>query len=316
MTYEEYRPEEKIALVSCSGGKDSTATLLLALERRGNVRAVFADTGNEHPLTYEYLDYLRGELKIEITVVKADFSRQMAVHRKFILEKWPLEGISGEKVQRAANMMVSTGIPFLDLCLWKGRFPGKVTSRFCTSELKTLPLTAYALSLVGKGMEIESWQGIRKDESKKRFTYSEREKIDDHIEIYRPILDWTAQDTFTYAKKKGIKPNPLYLMGQTRVGCMPCINTRKDPLRHIALRFPDVIERIREWELLVGAASKRDSSTFFCAEVENEIAYREGNILKKIEWAVGKRPSLFLDFYEKSLEEEMEGCSSSYGLCE
>jgi tRNA(Ile)-lysidine synthase TilS/MesJ len=37
-----------IRLVSVSGGKDSTACLLLALERhpREEVRAVFADTGN------------------------------------------------------------------------------------------------------------------------------------------------------------------------------------------------------------------------------------------------------------------------------
>ena len=307
---------KKIALVSVSGGKDSTATLLLALERKENVRGIFADTGNEHPLTYDYLEYLEKTLNITFHRVKADFSRQMEVHRKFILEKWPLQGIPEEKVHRAASMIVPTGIPFLDLSLWKGRFPGNVTSRFCTTELKTLPLTAFALSLVQEGYFIESWQGIRKDESKKRSTYTEREIVHPGIEIYRPVLDWTAKDVFAFAKSRGIKPNPLYKMGQTRVGCMPCINTRKDALRHIALRFPEVIDRIEEWEKMVGDSSKRDSSTFFCAETENEIAYQEGNILKKVEWAVGKCPSLFLDFYEKELEKEMEGCSSSFGLCE
>ena len=267
-------------------------------------------------MTYEYLEYLEKTLGITFHRVKADFSRQMEIHKKFILEKWPLQGIPEEKVQRAANMMVPTGIPFLDLCIWKGRFPGKITSRFCTKELKTLPLTAFALSLVEKGYFVESWQGIRKDESKKRSTYTERELVHPNIEIYRPILDWKVKDVFSFAKSKGIKPNPLYKHGQTRVGCMPCINTRKDALRHIALRFPEVIDRIEEWEKIVGNASKRDSSTFFCAETENEIAYQEGNIRKKISWAIGKRPSLFLDYYEKELEKEMEGCSSSFGLCE
>ena len=37
-------------IVSISGGKDSTATLAVAVVREvDNLQAVFADTGNEHP---------------------------------------------------------------------------------------------------------------------------------------------------------------------------------------------------------------------------------------------------------------------------
>lgn len=49
-----------IHVVSVSGGKDSLATVLIALERCGHASVVpiFCDTGNEHEETYAYLDYL------------------------------------------------------------------------------------------------------------------------------------------------------------------------------------------------------------------------------------------------------------------
>lgn len=47
-------------VVSVSGGKDSAATLLLAIERFGidSLEPIFCDTGNEHAEVYAYLDYL------------------------------------------------------------------------------------------------------------------------------------------------------------------------------------------------------------------------------------------------------------------
>lgn len=51
--------ESEVNVISVSGGKDSTAMLLLAIERgTENIRPVFCDTGNEHPLTYDYVRYL------------------------------------------------------------------------------------------------------------------------------------------------------------------------------------------------------------------------------------------------------------------
>ncbi|MGU4122019.1 phosphoadenosine phosphosulfate reductase domain-containing protein [Pseudomonas aeruginosa] len=63
-------------IVSVSGGKDSTATLLVAMAHQvPHLRGVFADTGNEHEheheLTLEYIDYLE-----QVTGVAIDLAMQ------------------------------------------------------------------------------------------------------------------------------------------------------------------------------------------------------------------------------------------------
>jgi 3'-phosphoadenosine 5'-phosphosulfate sulfotransferase (PAPS reductase)/FAD synthetase len=58
-------------VVSLSGGKDSTAMLLMMLERGERVdEAVMFDGGWEFPEMYEHIDKLRREVDVPITVVK------------------------------------------------------------------------------------------------------------------------------------------------------------------------------------------------------------------------------------------------------
>ncbi|ETT30700.1 hypothetical protein C161_27388 [Paenibacillus sp. FSL R5-192] len=53
---------DTVNIISLSGGKDSTALWLEALEQGVEVVPVFADTGNEHHQTYEYVEYLEKQL--------------------------------------------------------------------------------------------------------------------------------------------------------------------------------------------------------------------------------------------------------------
>ena len=250
-------------LVNVSGGKDSTAVYLRALELGRPFRAVFADTGHEHEWTYEFVDRLAertGGPKVEI--VRADFARQMAGKREYIAKHWPQEGIAPEIVQAAIDALQPTGNPYLDLCIWKSRFPSR-RAQFCTDELKTLPIITQVVLPMLKARPVLQWLGIRADESPKRAKQPRWNRHESGCYLWRPIFDWRVSDVWAIHARHGLEPNPLYLRGMGRVGCMPCINCTLGEFSAIARQFPEHMERIERWERIVGRASKHQRATFF-----------------------------------------------------
>ncbi|MGG2098110.1 phosphoadenosine phosphosulfate reductase family protein [Acinetobacter haemolyticus] len=301
-------------LVSISGGKDSTATLLLALERKvPNLMAVFADTGNEQEITYQYVFDLEQKLGVPIFWVRADFSNEIEAKRQRLIrvargEKVPRNKWSVAQAIRAIPHMNSTGNPFLDLCIFKGRFPS-TKAAFCSTTLKreTIQYQVY-FPLIEQGYRIICWQGVRADESLDRAALPVSDNIGNGVTNYRPIHKWSAQDCFDMHKKYGIEPNPLYRHGMGRVGCMPCINCRKEELRAIADRFPEEIDRVEKWERMVGAASRRGSATLFTSDK------RGHGIRELVEWSKTTHGGKHYDLI--AMTEDTTVCSSVYGLCE
>lgn len=304
-------------LVSVSGGKDSTATYLLALESGRPYRAVFADTGNEHELTYEYVARLHertGGPKVE--TVRADFTRQLAIHREYVLREWPKQGIDDEIVQEAARLHAPTGNPYLDLCISKGRFPSRM-AQFCTGELKEIPITTQIVGPMLKRGRVLQWLGVRAEESAHRARQPRFNRHESGSVLWRPIFRWSIEDVWAQHRRHGLRPNPLYAIGMRRVGCLPCINCRKDELRRIADRFPAHIDRVRRWENVVSAANKRRSATFFPAVTDPTDADRPGTYSRidaLVAWSRtthgGRQFALFFD------EQPGGGCTSDLGLCE
>ena len=152
-------------IVNISGGKDSTACYLLALRRGVPFRAVMADTGNEHPITIDYAARLAertGGPRVEI--YRADFTNRMARKRAYIAQFWPEDGVPQALVDRAIAALQPTGIPFLDLCLWKGRFPSR-KAQFCTEFLKSEPISQQVIEPTRRAGPVVQWLGVRRAES-------------------------------------------------------------------------------------------------------------------------------------------------------
>ncbi|EDX3520929.1 phosphoadenosine phosphosulfate reductase family protein [Salmonella enterica subsp. enterica serovar Miami] len=325
---------DTINIVSVSGGKDSLAQWLLAIESGVSYTTVFADTGHEHPQTMDYLDYLESRLG-KVVRVKADFSRQIEGKRKFIAEKWPVSLVeecvmspeeAAERIHHALEVLKPTGNPFLDLCMWKGRFPS-TKARFCTFDLKHEPVrTQVVLPALDEFDEVISWQGVRAQESPARAGLPAWEVDADNtpgLHVYRPILNWLHEDVFALAKRHGIKPNPLYEQGCSRVGCMPCIHARKSELAEIFSRWPEEIKRVAEWERLVAACSRRGNSTFFPSTHDPRRAEKRIDVItvdaygieSYRDWAMTTRGGAQFDLLAESNDKSV--CSSVYaGVCE
>lgn len=204
----------KNILVPVSGGKDSTASLLLAMDEPDvNILAVFNDTGWDHPVTYEYLDYLERKLDIKIY-------RTIGQRRK--------DGTKAETLE--------------ELILAQGRFPFGL-GRFCTTHLKQYSLRNYYRDFVYDGeVQWEFWFGMRQQESNQRarkyagITYHDlfdmgdlfpsrySKKLRATIQVRLPVVEWSEKRIFDYIDSKGIDKNPLYNEGTNdRVGCYPCM---------------------------------------------------------------------------------------------
>lgn len=302
-------------VISYSGGKDSTAMYLLALELGIDFIAVCADTGNESPITMEYVRTIHEKTGgPECIIVKADFSDQIKRKRMIVDTKWRNEGIPDEICDRSIEHLIPTGKPFIDLCLWKGRFPSTI-ARFCTSELKVIPIMEQIIMPLMESHGVFSWMGIRASESRARANAREIEHVGGRYMIYRPILSWNPKEVFAIHKKHNVEPNPLYKMGMARVGCFPCIHSGKREITELAKRFPKEIARIEEWERILTYVAKRGAGTFFPADTIPGEGDTRSSIRNVVKWAKTSRGGRQYNMID-DLFDDGNTCSSQYGLCE
>jgi 3'-phosphoadenosine 5'-phosphosulfate sulfotransferase (PAPS reductase)/FAD synthetase len=277
-----------IVHLGVSGGKDSTATLLWLVNESGipheKIRETFWDNGNEHQFTYNYVSMLSQNV-------------------------FPVETIRPP-------------LDFYALAHHKKRFPGAKT-RFCTQELKIFPSQRYILALQKTGARVLLLTGVRAQESRDRAKLPAGNWDEYYAcDIYRPLLHYTIDDVWRITRRYGLRRNALYDLGAVRVGCLPCIMSRKSEIRMIARLFPERIDLIRQAE--VSFPDPRSFSSFYRRTMvparfrSKSITTKNGETMTVptiddvVDWsktARGGRQYSF-DFDDGLL------CSSKWGSCE
>jgi len=200
-------------IVSVSGGKDSTASLLYMLERvpREDVIAVFCDTKWESDVVYKYLEYLEARLDIEIVRIESEGMFELSKRKNFVVNR---------------------------------------QMRSCTLELKIKPFERWLKdNFVDKGIEFIVVEGIRREESQSRAdteVFNVKKSTIKGEKFYKPTLYpiayWNADEVFAYIESKGVLNNPLYKAGYKRVGCMPCIFANKYELMYLPKKYKKRLE--------------------------------------------------------------------------
>ena len=194
-------------IVPVSGGKDSQATLLLALATGRPVLPVFYYTGWDHPAVDSHLAYM--ERHLDLTIHRTRHA------------KYPTMVDLIEKYQR---------------------FPWGA-GRFCTSAFKREAFRDWLDTVDG---EFELWLGMRSDESvqrRNRYAGLDPEELIPLNEflpkkyparihargvVRLPLLNYSTTAVFGVIADAGMQACPLYAQGFDRVGCFPCLLAGKE----------------------------------------------------------------------------------------
>lgn len=216
-------------IVNYSGGKDSTAVLLWALENLplGQIRVVFADTTVEWPETYLYLDYIEEHMGIKIDRVQAG-DRPIPPR---------LDGTPRRDVMAYETT-------FYGMVRKRGKWPS-AKYRYCNTYLKRWPLQQYASEFEAP-VQLE---GTRAQESLRRSHLADFDPRGTHLKripVYRPILRWSERQVWDYLAHR-ILPNPVYNHA-TRCACWCCPMGRLSEVLNFCRLHPDIAQKAANLE--------------------------------------------------------------------
>ena len=190
-------------IVSFSGGKDSTAMLLMMIEKGVPVdKVVFCDTGMEFPQMYDHIKKVA-----KLAGRKVDVLKRKETYRYYL----------GEHIKRSGK--VGYGHP-------------DFRNRWCTQLLKKTPFSQF----IKQFDDVLEFHGIAVDE--KHRTEKNKEK---GRNIKYPLVDWdvTEKQALEYCYSKGLDWDGLYEKFH-RVSCWCCPLSRIGELRVLYNEFPEL----------------------------------------------------------------------------
>jgi len=213
-------------VVSCSGGKDSTAMLLRMLEEGMQIDCIlFCDTGLEFPQMYEHLAKLEQNIGRPITRIRAEHSYE------YLMFDVPVKrGSDSLVIQRYGAGYTGHG--------WPGP-----RQRWCTSRLKDTPREQFLRELRRK-YDVKEFVGIAADEQYR--LERERNKNPNHA---HPLVDWgmTEADCLQYCYDHGYDWGGLYEHFK-RVSCWCCPLKSLDELRQLRKYHPELWAKLKDWD--------------------------------------------------------------------
>lgn len=201
-------------IVKFSGGKDSTAMLLMMLERGIPVdEIIFCDTGKEFPQIYEHIKGVQEYIKRPITVLRAqhDFNYYLS---EISVTEGKYKGCKGY------------GWPAYQF-------------RWCTGILKEKPVRKY---LKEKGEPYTLYIGIAADEPERHKNLP--------ANVKHPLYDWGVMEVkaLAYCKSKGFDFGGLYETFD-RLGCYCCPLQRRAALLKVWKLYPALWQDIKKMDI-------------------------------------------------------------------
>ena len=211
-------------LVSFSGGKDSTAMLLMMLEKGMRIdEVIFVDTHKEFPETYNNIEKVRKYIApLDITVIDFDYDYYFA-----------------ERQSKSGQHTDKKGWGWCD-----------ISFRWCTGVKQRL-FVRYLSKKYGR-QNVIVYIGIAVDEARRRRRFIE-------YKMAYPLVEWniTEKEALEYCYSKGFDFDGFYKKF-SHASCFICPLQRISELQIIYNEYPELWAEIKRMDKLTYRSFKKD----------------------------------------------------------